>query len=260
MSEGGSVPSRAEVEAFLGRSFDGYQAVPLPYGLKVPGADHSARMDRVFSLDLRGRSVLDVGTGYGAFLHEAVRRGARRAVGIEPDPDRCAVAREIGRLHGNRWEVRQADLTDLAGEQFDVVLLLNVLHHVTDPVAAMRHLVGLCRETMVVEFCLPEDPQHLVHLIDPRPHPARTARWRAVARSLVLRRMTGGLPMMAVGNRPYDRTFYFSPQAFDHLFRVHLRFFDRIEFGPSVSRFRRLARCRVAPGQHDGAAKPASAA
>jgi len=249
MTAGRSVASRAEVEKFLAsRTFSGYQEVPLPHGLKVPGTDHGARIDQVFTFDLEGLSVLDVGTCYGVFPYAAMRRGARRAVGLEPDPDRYSVARRIAHLHGDQWEIWHGDIGALGGETFDVVLLLNVLHHLTDPVDAMRRLVSICRETIVVEFCLPDDPKYLVHLIDPRPEPRRSAWWSARARSLLLRPIASRLPLMAVGNRTYDRTLYFSPKAFDHLFRLHLGFFDEVEFAPSVSGWRRLARCRVAPG------------
>ena len=52
---------------------------------------------------------------------------------------------------------------------------------------------------------------------------------------------------MAVGNWEYHRTFYFSPAAFDNLFRLHLGFFDEISFARSVTGKRRVvAHCRVA--------------
>jgi SAM-dependent methyltransferase len=248
VSQRSRIAPRAEVEAFLrSTSFSGYQEVPLPHGLKVPGTDARARMEQVFSFDIRGRSVLDVGTFYGVFAHEALQRGAVRVVGLEPDPARHAVAQRIAELHGDRWEVRPHAVESLEpDETFDVVLFLNVLHHVSDPVGAMRRLVAACRETVVVEFCLPDDPAYLVHLMDEAQTPARRAWWRARIRSLLLRPITKRLPLMAIGNRTYDRTFYFSPKAFDNLFRVHLGLFEAIEFAPSVmARHRVGAHCRV---------------
>lgn len=248
MSQRSRVASRAEVEAFLRcTSFSGYQEVPLPHGLKVPGTDARARIEQVFSFDVTGRSVLDVGTCYGVFPYEALQRGAAHAVGLEPDPARHAVAQRIAELHGNRWEVRPHAAESLQpDETFDVVLLLNVLHHVSDPVGAMRRLVAACREIIVVEFCLPHDPAYLVHLIDGAQTPARRAWWRARTQSLLLGPFTKRLPLMAIGNRIYDRTFYFSPKAFDNLFRLHLGLFEAIEFAPSATaRHRVLAHCRI---------------
>ena len=80
-----SVSSREEVEAFLAETqFSGYQRFPLPHGLEIPGVDRKERADQVFSMDLAGKSVLDVGTKYGVFAYEAITRGAERAVGLEP--------------------------------------------------------------------------------------------------------------------------------------------------------------------------------
>ena len=245
----GQVASREEVEAFLAETkFSGYQEVPLPHGLSVPGQNRRKRADQVFSMDMTGRSFLDVGTSYGVFPYEAISRGAARAVGLEPNPRTCAVAKRISELHGSRWEIREHRVEELgAGETFDVVTFLNVLHHVTDPVEAVRRLLRVCNETMVIEFCRPDDPEYLEHLARPGEPVGRVTRWRARAKSLMLRPALNRIPAMAVGNWAYHRTFYFSPAAFDNLFRLHLGFFDEVSFEPSVTGKRRVvAHCRVA--------------
>lgn len=245
----GQVASREEVEAFLADTeFSGYQEVPLPHGLRVPGVNRTRRADQVFSMNVAGRSVLDVGTAYGAFPYQAIQRGAARAVGLEPNPETCAVAKRISKLHGDRWEIRQARVEELGDdESFDVVLFLNVLHHVTDPVEAVRRLLRVCNETMVIEFCLPDDPEYLEQLADPGAPLTRASRWRARSKSWLLRPALSLFPAMAVGNWEYHRTFYFSRAAFDNLFRLHLGFFDEISFARSVSGKRRVvAHCRVA--------------
>lgn len=245
----GQVASREEVEAFLAETeFSGYQEVPLPYGLRVPGMNRTKRAEQVFSMDLSGRSVLDVGTSYGVFPYEAIDRGAARAVGLEPNPRSYAVAKRICELHGNRWEIRQARVEELAADElFDIVLFLNVLHHVTDPVEAVRRLLRVCKETMVIEFCRPDDPEYLERLKDPGAPRTRARRWRARAKSVLLRPALSTIPAMAVGNWAYHRTFYFSPAAFDNLFRLHLGFFEEVSFARSASGKRRVvAHCRVA--------------
>jgi hypothetical protein len=51
---------------------------------------------------------------------------------------------------------------------------------------------------------------------------------------------------MAVGERAYHRTFYFSPEAFRNVFVIHHRLFESVTFAPSPSSmFRRVAICRV---------------
>ena len=246
-----TVASREEVEAFLAATtFDGYQSVPLPHGLSTPGKDRRERLDQVLAGRVEGRSVLDVGTNYGVFPLEATRRGASRAVGIELDVHRAEAARRIAELHGGTYEIRQGRIEDLPeDERYDVVMVLNVLHHLLDPIEVMVRLARACTETLVVEFCLPDDPEYLVHLHHPRRRPNAVA-WRlAELHSQVLRRLLRGLPLMAVGNLAYHRTFYFSPEAFENLFVVHHRLFDHVSFEPSVTGQRRmLAICRVRQG------------
>jgi SAM-dependent methyltransferase len=245
----GTTATREEVEAFLAETtFSGYHRFPLPHGLEVPGIDRHERADQVFDMDLSGKSVLDVGTAYGIFPYEAMTRGAARAVGVEINPQTYAVAKRIAELHGNRWEIRQGRAEEVAADEtFDVVLFLNVLHHVTDPVEAVRRLLAVCDGTMVIEFCRPDDPEYLVHLIDPRPRHTKWSWRRARIRSLLLRPALRLFPAMAVGDWEYHRTFYFTPKAFDNLFRLHLKFFDQIEFAPTVTGQRRVvAHCSVA--------------
>ena len=241
--------SRDEVQEFLDSTeFTGYQAVPLPHGMSLPGLDRRDRIEQALRIPLKGKSYLDVGTYYGIFPYEALQRGAARAVGLEPAAERYAVANRIAELHGNAYEIRQGRVEDLPpGEKFDVVTFTNVLHHVEDPIAAVKRLVDACNETLVIEFCLPDDPEMLVQLYDRREAPRRWSWWIAKARSLTLRAVAGRLPLMAVGNYPIHRTFYFTPTAFENLFRVHLGWFESIEFEPAATGQRRvMAYCRIA--------------
>lgn len=237
-----------EIDEFLGSTaFSGYQAVPLPHGRRVPGRDRSAVADVVFRRGVSRKSVLDVGTYYGFLPYEAVTRGASRAVGLEPDPERFAIADRISQLNGG-YEIVNSSIEELKRtERFDVVCILNVLHHVSDPVAVLRMLCELCSETLVVEFCLPDDPDYIQHVIAGKGCVGIAARTRAKLRSFLLRLASGELPVMAVGNRSYHRVFYFSPAAFRNLMTTHLQLVEEIEFVHSPDGGRRVvAICAVA--------------
>jgi SAM-dependent methyltransferase len=242
--------TRADVEAFLANTaFSGYVSVPLPHGLRVPGVDRTARVDRILGQvgPLAGRSLLDVGTYYGLLPLEALARGAKRAVGLEPDPERFAVARRIAELHGNRHQIIQATAeTYQSDTAFDVVLFLNVLHHVLDPVAAMRAVAKLSSDIVVVEFCLADDPLYIQDLAGGEGRPSIANRLLARVRSMQLRIAGAGLPLMAVGNRAYHRTFFFSQGAFHNLFVVHHSIFSSVRFTPAEGSARRIiAVCHV---------------
>src|SRR5262245_56862172 len=153
----------AEVDEFLRETrFEGYHSVPLPFGRRVPGRDARRTADAVLADRMPGKTLLDVGTFYGFYPSEAIRRGARRAVGIEPREQRCAVARRIAELNGNRWEIAQAWAEEYEPKQrFDFVLALRVLHWVRDPVAFLRRLASWCDDAVVVEFRRPSHAEHL---------------------------------------------------------------------------------------------------
>ncbi len=76
------------------------------------------------ALDLEGRHVLDLGTGSGVLAIAAVKLGARRATGIDRDPDALDSAREGVEANGVAAEVelRRRDVADLEPAGAPVVL------------------------------------------------------------------------------------------------------------------------------------------
>ncbi|MCB0964742.1 MAG: class I SAM-dependent methyltransferase [Acidimicrobiales bacterium] len=87
---------------------------------------------------LRGEAVLDIGAATGR-THERIRAVARRAVGIDIDPQLVERARAEG------FDVRVADAEDFdLGERFDVVWAGEVIEHLSNPagflVSARRHV------------------------------------------------------------------------------------------------------------------------
>jgi len=81
---------------------------------------------------VRNRRWLDVGAGVGGVI-EQLRSVAREITAVEPQPQ----AREALLNSGYR-AVR--DLSNLAGEQFDVVTLFHVFEHLLDPQATLRQV------------------------------------------------------------------------------------------------------------------------
>ena len=235
-----------EVRGFVqSRKFGDYQKIELPFGVTIPGRDRRKTADLIFPKRLDGKKVLDVGCHYGYYVHEALKRGASRAVGIEADPERFSIAKEIARLQSNGAEIIQgkAETTSMA-EQFDLVLLLNVLHHTLDPIDLMLKLASLCRETMVVEFCLPSDDAYLSLVDSDSQTLSFLQKLRSRQRSLILKWVCKDLPIITVGAREYHRTFYFSRSAFVNLFTRHHKLFSRVEFKPSLKKHRTIAVCQ----------------
>jgi tRNA (mo5U34)-methyltransferase len=140
------------------------EAVPLWFhtfkldgaGVYTPGIarDHRYRLP-FFPDDLRGRSVLDVGTfdGFYAFLAEA--RGAGRVVAVDNEQYREWIRarwgveleggegfRAIAELIHSAVEYRVLDAFDVdaLGERFDLILCFGILHRVENPLGLLSVL------------------------------------------------------------------------------------------------------------------------
>src|SRR5512142_1286004 len=97
------------------------------------------RFSQAIPRDLRGRSVLDVGTNGGFYAIEMKRRGAGRVVGIDSDEQYLAQARFAAEVAGVEIDFKQLSVYDVAslGERFDVVLFMGVLYHLRPPLLAL---------------------------------------------------------------------------------------------------------------------------
>lgn len=75
-------------------------------------------------IDLRGRQVLDIGTGSGVLALAAVRLGARGVLAVDVDEDALDNARTNAALNGSppTVEFRKADFRDAPGLNADVVV------------------------------------------------------------------------------------------------------------------------------------------
>jgi 2-polyprenyl-3-methyl-5-hydroxy-6-metoxy-1,4-benzoquinol methylase len=220
---------QTELDDFIRNTpFSGYQKITLPSGEVIPGKDRKPMADQIFTENLDGKTYLDVGPYYGFFLHEAIRRGASRAVGIEADPERFRIAEKLAGLWNGKIELIEGLVEEVeCSEQFDVVSFLRVLHHVTDPVLAMKTLAKLCRGTLIVEFRQPTDKQFMIECFH---SPGKTApsrigaifqkAQRKVDRFLMNQAMKR-IPMIGVASVQYHRTYYFTSKAFYNAFVVH---------------------------------------
>ena len=66
----------------------------------------------------------------------------------------------LKKIVGSRVEFEQRDvLRQPLDEQFDYVCLLNVVHHLDDPIGAIHQLAALTREVSIIEFPTIEDPK-----------------------------------------------------------------------------------------------------
>jgi 2-polyprenyl-3-methyl-5-hydroxy-6-metoxy-1,4-benzoquinol methylase len=145
--------TREQVEALARDERFQYQRIDLPYGLATRGKDRSQTALRVLPEDLSGKSFLDVGCRHGYYCFEALARGAARVVGLDISREAIRAARLLADCRGEQARFDCLDVAvDRIDETFDYVLCLNVLHHTSDPIAALDNLMAATRETLVLEI------------------------------------------------------------------------------------------------------------
>jgi tRNA (mo5U34)-methyltransferase len=144
-----------------------WHSIRLNDGRVTPGSKTLDCMDKETAaafdpLDVRGKSLLDVGAWNGGFSIEAKRRGAAHVVALDHNTWNNTMLRgrvtiEIAtELCGMTLETVDQDL-DAPGlslghlGHFDVVLFLGVFYHLVDPIAALREVASLAKEVLVLE-------------------------------------------------------------------------------------------------------------
>ena len=117
--------------------------------------------------DLRGASVLDVGTNAGYFAMQAKRRGAGRVVGIESVDDYLRQAELCRKIWGMdiQYLVMDAHQVSALNEAFDVALFTGILYHLKNPLQVLEDVARVCRDTIVVETeVIVEHPENRVRV------------------------------------------------------------------------------------------------
>ncbi len=144
-------------------------------------------------------SVLDVGGGEGAFL-DLARAEGMTTFGLELNPRAAAVAAGKGHRTLNKL-LEDVSARDLDGG-VQVLTLFQVLEHVPDPRAFIRHCTSLVKKGGIIVVAVPNDRGvHRLLPFDPANMPPHhVSRWRR--RDLEYLGETSGLTVFARGADP----------------------------------------------------------
>jgi 2-polyprenyl-3-methyl-5-hydroxy-6-metoxy-1,4-benzoquinol methylase len=200
---------------------DPYQKITSDSGTAVAGSDRSYLNETIFQgSEFSGKTLLDIGCHHGYFCLEAARRGANSAVGIDAFEENVTVARALSDGLAN-VEYIEADFESWESEQqFDVVLCLNVLHHLYDPIHAIRKMATMAREKLVVEIAVPT-LQDVLH--------RRLSAWALGARGLPAMFLRIPRNNVDVGSR----MFLLTPAVLKVLLNFHSHEFEDVRISPS---------------------------
>ena len=188
-----------------------YHTMTLPGFGEVRGHwDLRGRFDDYIGhVDVKGKSVLDVGTATGFLSFEAERNGASDVVSFDMaharqqnflpfkdklhyrDPPAWAEEHNVEveqwknaywlchRLLNSRARVYYGDIYDLPVElgQFDVAIVASVLEHLSDPISALASISRLVRETIVVVTPLIDSEEKIARFEGSSDHPENDFTW-----------------------------------------------------------------------------------
>lgn len=94
--------------------------------------------------ELRGRTVLEIGSGTGRIVNLLVDAGAERVIAVEPSASFDVLRRNTA-SRAERVELLATTGDRIPHRQVDVIVAIGVLHHIPDPLPVVRRAHDLLR-------------------------------------------------------------------------------------------------------------------
>lgn len=214
-----------------------FQNVALPGGKILPARDRTYLHQPIFGErgdDLKGKALFEIGCNLGHLCLDAMHRGARRVIGLDVSAECVELARELAANCSLVPEYIHADFERWdSSESFDVIVCLNVLHHMYDPIHALRKMMHMARQKIILEFAVPT--QGDVSILDVKASPEALLQLPAV-----FQQRTKNNLLVA------ERTYAFTPAAMEVIFNHHCTAFEPVRSArtPREGRFLIEARKR----------------
>lgn len=119
----------------------------------------TATLADVLGDDLATARMLDIGCHNGFFSFDIAARGAQHVTGVDLRDMNIDQARFLADVYGfDNVTFTTSDVNALPDDQYDVVMNLGVLYHVTDPLPFLRQTYDLTRRLAVIDTVVDPDP------------------------------------------------------------------------------------------------------
>jgi SAM-dependent methyltransferase len=120
----------------------------------LPAYYHQTRPELVRMLEAKGKRILEVGCAAGAMGSALLAAGAREVVGIDVHEPALEMAR--GRLSAaHRIDLNALTPLPYPPGHFDIITFADVLEHLVEPVAVLRHLDAWLADDGVILISIP---------------------------------------------------------------------------------------------------------
>lgn len=161
-----SEAEKEEIRQFI-KSTKWYQKIDFGDGLVTPG-NYDSIGDLLNlgydKINFKDKSFLDIGCNAGFYFNEAIKRGAKSAVGIDKSLPQVKKAILVSKYLGNSDKVDvfhsniEADNSKVDDMSFDIVNFLCVFHHLNTPMFALKRIFKITKEVCIMEIrCMEED-------------------------------------------------------------------------------------------------------
>lgn len=156
-----------------------YQTVDLGNGIKTPGLPIGAQqqkiLDLINSMDLRGKSVVDLGCANGLFALAAENRGAGPILAIDHTKHNIECLETVILPHLESkitpMHMNVLELNSEAHGRFDVVVFAGVLYHLKYPFSALKVVRDIVKDggSLILETGIFDDFNSRAALYCPSP-------------------------------------------------------------------------------------------
>lgn len=99
--------------------------------------------------DVKGKSVVDLGSMHGYFCFKAEECGARKATGLELNPGSVEAARAIAKARNSFCTFEVSNVAEDELPEADIYLAMNMLHWMPDQVAFLEKLSRVASEIVL---------------------------------------------------------------------------------------------------------------